>query len=339
MNSPLPPSTTQANVADQIERTMRSDQPGVTHAELMILLATAIFGISFAIAKDIGGAINRAAGMEQGALGPLFILAMRFTIAGLAWIVFVRRSRAGWSLQSVKRGLIVGVLLTLGMVTQNVGLDYTSEAVSAFLTSLTVIFVPLAIWLIFRVRPAASIYLGIAMAVPGVWLMSGIGGTGVQFGVGEALGVLCAVVFSFHLISLNALTPLETPWRMAVAQFITAAVACWLVVAILFLRLPTFNFAVFESGTWWRDMSLLAIGPTIIAFGLVTIYQPKISPVRAVLIYLLEPVFASVFAWVWSGSTMTRGMIIGGALILGANALVELLPLLRKTPARQLRAD
>lgn len=320
--------------ADRIPEYMPSqleDRRAVRHAELMILLATAIFGISFAIAKDLGTSINRAAGYEQSALGPMLVLAMRFSIASVVWLALVRPSRQGWSRKGVVRGLIIGVLLTLGMVIQNVGLDYTSEAVSAFLTSLTVVFVPLAIWLIFGEKPAASIYLGIAIAIPGIWLMSGIDKSGgFSLGIGELLGIACAVVFSFHLISINTFTPLETPWRMAIAQFGLAAVVCWLVVIVLYLRVPSFDHGVFSTFAWWRGIGILIFGPTLIAFGLVTIYQPEISAVRAVLIYLLEPVFASVFAWIYNGSMMTRGVVIGGALILVANAVVELLPRWRK---------
>jgi drug/metabolite transporter (DMT)-like permease len=302
----------------------------VRHAELMILLATAIFGVSFAIAKELGTSINRAAGAEQSALGPMLVLAMRFSVASVVWLALVRPSRQGWKSHGVRRGLIIGALLTVGMTIQNVGLDYTSEAVSAFLTSLTVVFVPLAIWLIFRERPAASIYLGIALAVPGVWLMSGMGKSGFALGIGEIMGIACAIVFSFHMISINTFTPLETPWRMAIAQFAVAGVVCWAVVIAMYLCLPSFDFGVFATFSWWRGIGILIFGPTLIAFGLMTVYQPKISTVRAVLIYLLEPVFASVFAWFWSGSRMTFGMIIGGALILIANAVVELLPQLRK---------
>lgn len=299
----------------------------VRRAELMILLATVIFGVSFAIAKELGTAVNRAAGVEQSALGPMLVLAMRFSVAALVWGLVIRSSRTGWKPHGVKRGLIVGGLLTLGMVVQNVGLDYTSEAVSAFLTSLTVVFVPLAIWLIFGTRPSPTIYLGIALAIPGVWLMSGLGrAEGFSLGIGEVLGIACAVVFSFHLISINTFTPLETAPRMALAQFAVAGVACWLVVIGLGLRYPSFDYGVFQSVAWWRGIAVLVCGPTLIAFGLVTIYQPRISAVRAVLIYLLEPVFASIFAWFWNGSRMTPALILGGSLILIANATVELLP-------------
>lgn len=306
----------------------------VRHAELMILLATAIFGISFAIAKDLGTAVNRAAGVEQSALGPVLVLAMRFSVASLVWLAFIRRSRAGWTRHGVRRGLILGSLLTFGMIVQNVGLDYTSEAVSAFLTSLTVVFVPLAIWLLFGDRPSTSIYFGIALAVPGVWLMSGMGKSGFVLGIGEIMGIGCAVIFSFQMIGINAFTPLETPWRMAIAQFAVAGIVCWAVVIGLFLQAPRFDFGVFQNWAWWRGIGILIGGPTLIAFGLMTVYQPRISAVRAALIYLLEPVFASVFAWFWSGSRMTSGMIIGGGLILIANAVVELLPLLRKKRER-----
>ena len=68
------------------------------------------------------------------------------------------------------------------------GLDRTSEAVSAFLTSLTVVFVPLLMVVIVRRPPRAALWLPVGLAALGIWLMTGAAPTG--FGVGEVLGLV-----------------------------------------------------------------------------------------------------------------------------------------------------
>ena len=83
------------------------------------------------------------AGLPPGALlGPVLLLSWRFTLAGLLWLVCVPAAWRGWSWRSVGRSMLLGALLWLGQTFQILGLDRTSEAVSAFLTSLTVVFVP-----------------------------------------------------------------------------------------------------------------------------------------------------------------------------------------------------
>ena len=54
-----------------------------------------------------------------------------------------------------------------------------------------------------------------------------------------------------------------------------------------------------------------------------TTYQPRVSATRAALIYLLEPVFGSLFSLAWGHDELTARLVIGGALILGGNLIVE----------------
>jgi drug/metabolite transporter (DMT)-like permease len=84
----------------------------------------------------------------------------------------------------------------------------------------------------------------------------------------------------------------------------------------------------------WLNVVLLAAFPTLGAFSLLNLYQPKLDPTRAALIYLVEPVVAAVFAWLAAGRAMDVMTLAGAGLILAANALVEILTA-RK--ARELR--
>jgi drug/metabolite transporter (DMT)-like permease len=61
-------------------------------------------------------------------------------------------------------------------------------------------------------------------------------------------------------------------------------------------------------------------------------YQPLVPPSQAALIYLLEPVFSSLVSVVAGYDSLTLPLIIGGALILLGNLLVELPRMLRPAP-------
>src|SRR5207253_2740481 len=80
------------------------------------------------------------------------------------------------------------------MMGQQLGLDRTSQAVSAFLTSLSILFVPLLMLLVLRRPPPAALWLGVALAGAGIWLMTGAAPGG--FGPGELLGLCCSILFS-----------------------------------------------------------------------------------------------------------------------------------------------
>src|SRR5262245_9173742 len=112
-------------------------------ATFALLLATLFWGCGFTWAKAAGAAVNSQMGLEHGSpLGPIWVLSLRFALAGLLWMVFFPGARRGWTLGGIGRAAIVGGFLAAGLVTQHLGLDRSKEAITAFLTSLTILFVP-----------------------------------------------------------------------------------------------------------------------------------------------------------------------------------------------------
>ena len=81
------------------------------------------------------------------------------------------------------------------------------------------------------------------------------------------------------------------------------------------------------------NLFLLALFPTVLSFHWMNKYQPLVPTSRAALIYLLEPVFSSVFSVILGYDTVTVPLLLGGGMILLGNLLVELPGLLsRRVP-------
>ena len=299
-------------------------------ATLALLLATFFWGCGFTWAKAGGENVNRLVGLAQGApLGPVWLLAVRFLAAGLLWLIIFPASRRGWTLKSVGRAAAAGSFLTAGLVTQHLGLDRGSEAVIAFLTSLTILFVPLLMTIVLRRPPPAVLWVGVTLATVGIWMMTGAAGGGSGFGVGERLGVVCAVLFSMHLISVNAILGNDSPARMAAGQFLTVGLIT-LGITLLLERgpeslAPSRAFSLMTAPGVGLNLALMILFVTIGAFGLQTFFQPFIDPTRAALLYLVEPIFAALYPWVTQGRGLTAIATAGAALILVANVLVEVL--------------
>ena len=69
---------------------------------LGLLLATLAWAGSFTWAKAAGDGVNQAAGLASGALlGPILLLAWRFTAAGIFWLILIPGARRHWSWASV----------------------------------------------------------------------------------------------------------------------------------------------------------------------------------------------------------------------------------------------
>ena len=278
--------------------------------------------------------MHRAVGLPDGsAFGPIFILACRFLLGGLLVLLAIPAARRGWTVRGVLRIGLTGVLLAAGLVVQHLGLDRTSEAVSAFLTSLTVLFVPLLLTLVLRKPPAPVMWLGVVLATAGVWLMTGATPTG--FGSGEVLGLACAFAFSLYIFAVNALAKTEDSWRMSAGQFIAVGVVCAIAAALVpgGRNVAAAGKIVASSPAVWLNVLALTAFPTVGAFTLLNHFQPRLDPTHAALIYLMEPVVAAVYAFAFAGRSMHPLMLIGAALILAANVLVEVIK------AREPRAE
>lgn len=298
------------------------------NASLALALATVFWGSGFTWAKIGGQAVQQAAGLPPGALfGPIFLLAWRFTVAAALWFALFPEARRGWTWRGIGRGAGIGLLLSAALVFQHLGLDATSEAVSAFLTSLTILFVPILVTFALRKPPRPALWIGVALATAGVWVMTGASPSG--FGRGEWLGLGCALSYSFYILVVNSVMTRETPWRMTGAQFVTVTVVCFLVCAACpggAARLtPGKMAAILAWRDVWLNMLLLALLATIAAFGLLTHFQPRLDPTRAALLYLLEPIMAVIYAAIAVHHYPTVHTAIGAAMILVANVTVELL--------------
>jgi drug/metabolite transporter (DMT)-like permease len=288
-------------------------------AVAMLTIATLFWGMGFVWAKNVGEAINAAAGVGVGGLlGPNLTLAGRFCVASLLWTMIFPRSLRGWSRATVGRSMIIGAVLFAGLEMQHLGLDRVSEATTAFLTSLTVVLVPLLVAALRRRRPDATLLSAIALSVVGIYLLTGATLRGL--GPGEFLAIGCAVAFSVEILCVNALVARDQAFRITLGMFAVNAVGFTFVSAVSpgLMRLDVWAL----PAPVVRDWLLLAVlGSSSFAF--MNLYQPRVEPTRAAVVYMLEPIFAAAFAWAVEGAAMTQTALVGAALILLSNIVAE----------------
>ena len=237
--------------------------------------------------------------------------AARFLLAAVVlWPVARRRpARPG----EVRMGIVAGVALLAGYVFQTTGLQYTSSSVSAFITYLLVVFVPLLSAIFLRRPPAPATVVGIAVAVVGLVLLTGASGLG--FGKGELLTTGCALAFACHILVLAEAAPRYDPIRLTRVQTFVVGGAC------LVPGLATGGYGF--SGGAWLAAAYTAVVATAVSFWLQTWGQQVVGPSRTALVLLLEPVFAAALGYL-AGDRLGVTGFAGAALILLAVVLTEL---------------
>ncbi|MEW6324169.1 MAG: DMT family transporter [Nitrospirota bacterium] len=278
-------------------------------AELILFATTFIWSSTFIVIKW---------GLAE--FSPLLFLTLRFTLAAALFLPLFPAARRGLSRSTVRQGSLLGLFLFIGFALQTVGLDYTTASKSAFLTGLMVIFTPLIQVLWRRNGPAISRanVAGIGLVVAGLWLLTNPWG---GLNAGDVLTLLCAVSFAGFIVHLDRVTPAHDPAALTFAQIASTALYGWIAVVLL-EQAPRFNLTWAGIGA----IVYLAVAATIVTGYLMTRFQKDTTPVRAVVIYTIEPVWAALMAAALLGERLTMLAMLGGGLILAGLLVSELAP-------------
>ena len=279
-----------------------------------LVLITIVWGTTFVIVKETVTTVS-----------PALLLALRFTVAALL-LAWVRPSR-----KALVPGLILGVLSFLGFATQTIGLVSTTASKAAFITGLSVILTPLFSALYFRYgglrhsephrrelrhSVPARAYLTAAVALVGLGLMSLTGAQGVTAGDVWILGT--AVFYAFYIIYLGEVAPKHGALELSAVQFWPMALLAWVWAAPQLGQLGSLS-----AGSVWSIVYLGAV-----ATALVSVFQVRaqrvVSAHVAALIFVLEPVFAALFAYLLLGERLGVWGWVGAGLVGVAMLLSEL---------------
>lgn len=271
---------------------------------ILLILTTVLWGSTFPIVKE-----------AVLSVAPLEFLTWRFGLAAILLLPFLR---GGW--QALWPGFLVGLANAAGFWLQTMALRRISADDVAFLTGLSVIFVPVleAFWL--RRIPSVWARWALALAVSGLALVTTGGSlTRIHASGGDLLGALCAVAFTVQVLGTSRLAAGTTHLGLAAQEIVAGAVVFVLASAFfhpLWLRLP-------PVGVWWAIA--FAAGPsTVLTFFLQTAGQARVSATTAALTFNLEPVFAAVWAFILTGQILAGWSVVGALMVLAGMVLAAL---------------
>jgi drug/metabolite transporter (DMT)-like permease len=252
---------------------------------------------------------------ESIKLYPMYgFLAWRFGVASVAFVLFYPRIFRKLDVPNLTWGLLAGVFLSAGYIFQTWGLDgvtATTPARAAFITGLYVILTPLFQAVLLRKVPRKSTLLGAAIALGGLWLLSGIGQASGGWVLGDTLVVICAVAYSIHMIVLGSTSEGHDVMALTFVQLVTVTAVCTVISAIKEQPgLPT-NPAVIWS------ILLTGVLASALAFVIQTWAQSKLPPARVALILVMEPAFGGAIGWAVAGLWPLREVLGAAAMLSG----------------------
>ncbi len=284
---------------------MSSERRLALLATLTLLAMTACWGSTFFL---IHGLVER--------VPPVDFLALRFSIAGAAMLAIAPRAIGRLDPAARKHAVVLGALYGVAQILQTVGLAHTPASVSGFITGMYVVLTPLFAAAILRTRINALTWAAVALAVGGLAVLSL---NGLSIGYGEGLTLIAAALYALHIVGLGAWSRPADAIGMSILQCLVIASICLVAAAPGGITLPH------RAGDWLAVVYMALFAGAAALLGQ-TWAQAHLPPTRSAIIMSMEPVFAAFFAVALGGESLTGRMLGGGALVLAAMLIVELVP-------------
>ena len=235
-----------------------------------------------------------------------------FIIAGLIFYSKMKQVNR----RTLTYASIQGSLLFAVFALSLFGLQTTSASNAGFILSLTVVLVPIMTSFIERKLPSRAISFAVVATMIGICILTLKENMTLQ--QGDILIAIAAVCYATYLILNSKFTKSVESISYGIYQLGAAGVLG----AILCLLFETPQIPMNING--W--VAILGLGVICTAFCFIAqaVVQQYTSPTTTGLIFSLEPIFASLFAVLFLGETITSAIIIGGAFILVGNLIAQL---------------
>ena len=296
-------------------------------SNILLLITAAIWGSAF-VAQRVG----------MDFIGPFTFSGIRFLIGGAVLIPLViwlnRRLSSQTSADSALSesasfpakqggkslligGIIAGAVLFIGASLQQVGLVYTTAGKAGFITSLYIVIVPV-IGIAFKQKAGLGIWLGVALALIGLYLLSIKSDFTLEYG--DFLMFIGAFFWAGHVLVISWLAPKHDPLKLSIIQFFV----CGLLSMVVALAYETIVWA--EVMLAMESILYAAIMSTGIAYTLQVVAQQDAKASHAAIILSAEAMFAVLAGWLILGEILTTRGMVGCALIMAGMLVSQLLP-------------
>lgn len=213
-------------------------------------------------------------------------------------------------------GVSCGAVLSFASTTQQYGLIYSSAGKAGFITSLYIIFVPLA-GMFFRHKVSFLHWFAVALALSGSWMLCDPGAGNIS--TGDIWLFVCALLFAGHILVISHFAPKTDCIKMSCIQFLTAGVLTGIAALI---KRDTCSVELVNNCL--GALLYCGVCSSGIAFTLQIISQKYIAGQAASILMSMESVFAIVGGYLFLGEKLTGRELAGCTVILAAVIIAQL---------------
>lgn len=278
-------------------------------ADLLLLLAAAIWGVAFVFQKSA---------MEH--VGPLTFIAARCALAALVLAPMAWSERGPQGKARDTRGLVRlaaagGAVFFVAAAFQQYGIVTATVTNSGFLTGLYVVITPVLVWLWHRQRPDGAVWGAVALAFLGTWMLGG--GTIGGFSTGDMLVAICAVFWAVHILMTGAAATHGRPLLFNCLQFLV----CAIIASAGALASETVTLDGLAAA--WTAIAFVGVLSSAVTFTLLTVAMRHTPASAAAILVATESLFAAAAGALMFGDRLTTIGWVGAALMFAATLIVQ----------------
>lgn len=270
-------------------------------ADGLLVLTALIWGTGFVVMKN-----------TLDTVPPGAIIAIRYAIASVLAAILFKKHLSGLTREDLRRGALVGALLSGAYIVQTIGLSMTTAGKNAFLTTVYVLLVPFGCRIVFRQKLDKKNFIAAAMMLLGIGCLSLDGESG-GLNLGDLLTLCSGVLFAAHIMAVERCQQKTNTYALIVLQFAFSA-AYALAYSLLSERGMPIEINMSTAG----GLLYLSVFSTTVAMSLQNIGQSMAPASHAAILLSLESVFGALASWLLLGEVLTSTMLLGFAVIFGA---------------------
>lgn len=279
---------------------------------LILLLTAAIWGSAF-VAQSVGGDY----------LGPFTFNAIRSIMGGLVLIpviIVMERGREKETREAKRAvwagGILCGIILALAANLQQIGLMHASVGKAGFLTALYIVILPV-IGIFIGKRSGLKLWFCVLLSVAGLYLLC-MKDTSYRLEQADIQLLLCALIFSFHILVIDHFSPKVNGVKMSCIQFMV----CGMISGVIMMFTETPQLADIKAA--WLPLLYAGVLSSGVGYTLQIVGQKNLNPVIASLIMSLESVISAIAGWLILGERLSAREISGCVLMFAAIIITQL---------------
>lgn len=283
---------------------------------LKLAAVTMVWGGTFVAGRYLADSLN-----------PLLAASLRFLLASVALLLFVRMARIPMVRPSARQWLQLLLLGFFGIFFYNLcffyGLHYINASRASLIVALNPAVIGLASWLLFKERLNKAKVVGIAICMAGAsmvivsrdpQLLAGGVGVGAGAWLGDLLIFGCVLGWGVYSLFSRELNQTLGPVQTVTYSILLGTGMLWMT-SIVRGEVSVAAISQLGAQQW---LSLLYLGVLGSALAYIGYYEGirKIGAMRSGVFIALNPLTAVVLGALLLGEPLTLAMCLGGGLIL-----------------------